>query len=266
MKIKDLKPADYNPRTITDEQLERLKKALHEFGDLSGIVFNRRTDNLVGGHQRLKCLPPDAKVEKTKLKKTSRTGTIAEGRIFIDGENYTYREVDWPVEKEKAANIAANQHGGEFDDELLGALLKELSETPDFDIDLLGFDSNEIDDILDSITKEGQIDDDEVPEVNLPESITKSGDLYVLGKHRLLCGDSTKKEDVERLMDGKKADMVFTDPPYGINIVKGITSGAIGGAKPFGTHNSNIPHPLGFGRVRQPGGKPSGVVGGERGG
>lgn len=155
MKLKDLKPADYNPRTITDEQLERLKKALHEFGDLSGIVFNRRTDNLVGGHQRLKCLPPDAKVEKTKLKKTSRTGTIAEGRIFIDGENYTYREVDWPVEKEKAANIAANQHGGEFDDELLGALLKELSETPDFDVDLLGFDSSEIDTILASITAEG---------------------------------------------------------------------------------------------------------------
>ena len=176
MKIKDLKPAAYNPRKITDEQLERLKKALYEFGDLSGIVFNRKTGNLLGGHQRLKCLPPDAVIEKEKLKKPSRTGTVAEGYIIIPSsvipaeagiqkeERYSYREVNWDEAKEKAANIAANQHGGEFDDEKLAAILKELSEIPDFDIDLLGFDSSEIDTILASITKEGQIDDDEVPD------------------------------------------------------------------------------------------------------
>ena len=72
----------------------------------------------------------------------------------------------------------------------------------------------------------------------------------IVGGHRLLAGDSTKKEDVGRVMGGEKADILLTDPPYGINIVRGVGTAAIGGAKPFG-------------RVRQPGGKPKGVVGGK---
>lgn len=229
MKLSDLKPAGYNPRIITDEQLSRLKKALHEFGDLSGIVFNRKTGNLVGGHQRLKCLPPDAIIKKEKLKKPSRTGTTATGTITIDNEQYTYREVNWDEAKEKAANIAANQHGGEFDDDKLSVLLKELSEAPDFDIGLLGFDDSEFNQLLSLVINDGLTDPDDVPEVT--EAITKTGDLYILGSHRLLCGDATKKEDVERLMDGKKADMVFTDPPYGMHLdtdfssMKGIGKG-----------------------------------------
>lgn len=231
LNLKDLKPAEYNPRKITDAQIERLKKSLTEFGDLSGIVFNRRTGNLVGGHQRLKCLPPDASIEKKEFKKPSSTGTVAEGHIILaprldkEGspragvvdEKYSYREVDWPLEKEKAANIAANKHGGEWDDEKLAELLKELTETPDFDIDLTGFESSEIDNILSSIKGSGQIEDDDVPDVNTPEPITKTGDLYILGKHRLLCGDCTNKADIDVLMAGKKADMVFTDPPYGVS-------------------------------------------------
>lgn len=216
MKIKDLKPAEYNPRKITDEQLERLKKALHEFGDLSGLVFNKRTGNLVGGHQRLKCLPADAVIEKKALKVPSRTGTIAEGCVIIEGEKFVYREIDWDLQREKAANIAANKQGGEWDDDKLAELLKELSDAPDFDIDLTGFDDNEISGILSSIAGEGLTDPDEVPDVPT-QPHTKPGDLYILGKHRLLCGDATKKADVEGLMDGKKADMVFTDPPYGVS-------------------------------------------------
>ena len=215
MKIKDLKPAEYNPRKISDEQLQRLKKSLLEFGDLSGIVFNRQTGNVIGGHQRLKCLPPDAKIEKKTLKEPSPTGTTATGTITIDGERFIYREVDWSKEKEKQANIAANKHGGEWDDEKLSELLKELSAIPDFDPDLIGFDTKEIGEILSQLAGEGLIDDDEVPEVDTPEPITKLGDLYILGgKHRILCGDSTKIEDVERLMDGKKATLGFTSPPY----------------------------------------------------
>jgi len=169
MKLKELKPANYNPRKITDEQLSMLKKALEEFGDLSGIVFNRRTGNLVGGHQRLKCLPEDAKIEKKELNKPSHTGTVAEGFILIprldkegspkagvvaSSDRLSYREVDWPLEKEKAANIAANKHGGEFDDELLKCLLEELKDT---DIELLGFSENELDKLL---------KEDEEPEIN----------------------------------------------------------------------------------------------------
>jgi len=214
MKLTDLKPADYNPRTITDEQLERLKKSLQEFGDLSGIVFNRRTNNLVGGHQRLKCLPADAKIEKKDLKEKTKTGTVAQGFLIFDGgEKHTYREVDWDEATEKMANIAANKHGGEWDDDKLGELLKELSEMPGFDLELTGFDDEEFNSILSQLANSGLIDDDEVPEV--PEKPkTKTGDLYILGKHRLLCGDATKKDDVERLMDGEKATLGFTSPPY----------------------------------------------------
>ena len=201
MKLKDLKPAEYNPRTITDEQLGRLKKALYEFGDLSGIIFNRRTGNVIGGHQRLKCLPEDAKIEKKDLKTPTKTGTVAHGFIIIEDEKYTYREVDWDDATEKMANIAANKHGGDWDDEKLSLILHELSEMPIFDLDLIGFETTEFDEILSRITKDGQIDDDEVPEVNTPEPITKTGDIYILGKHRLLCGDSTKKEDVETLYE-----------------------------------------------------------------
>src|SRR3989338_7341093 len=149
MQIKDLKPAAYNPRTITDEQLKMLNKSLQEFGDLSGIVYNRRTGNLVGGHQRLKCLPADAKIEKKELKEKSKTGTVAQGFVIFDGgEKHAYREVDLDNATEKMANIAANKHGGEWDDDKLGELLKELSEMSIFDADLIGFDNDEIDNIL----------------------------------------------------------------------------------------------------------------------
>jgi len=218
MKVKDLKPANYNPRKISDEQLKMLKKSLLEFGDLSGIVYNRRTGNLVGGHQRVKCIPQDAVIEKHELKEPTRTGTIAEGFITINGEKYAYREVDWDIKKEKQANRAANKHGGEWDSEILAQVIKELMEQEDFDKDLIGFSDKELNELFARVLNEGKIDDDEVPEVNLPEPLTKRGDLYILGdKHRILCGDATKKEDVEKLMDGKKADMLFTDPPYGIS-------------------------------------------------
>jgi ParB-like chromosome segregation protein Spo0J len=143
---KDLRKsgADYNPRTITKPELDRLKKAIEEFGDLGGIVFNRRTGRLVGGHQRVKVIPKDAIIEKTDLSAPSRTGTAAHGFIVIDGEKYSYREVDWDESREKAANIAANAHGGDWDEAKLGELLKELSADVNFDIDLTGFTLAEV--------------------------------------------------------------------------------------------------------------------------
>ena len=219
MKIGTLKPAGYNPRIITDRELELLKKSLYEFGDLSGIVFNRQTGNLVGGHQRIKCLPEDAEIKSKKLKTMSRTGTIAQGTITIDGEDYAYREVDWPLEREKAANLAANKHGGDFDEALLAPMLKELTDRDTFDVSLTGFEGLELDNLIASLSKSpeaGKTDPDKAP--GLPAvPITQLGDIYILGDHRLLCGDATKQEDVELLMDSQKADMVLTDPPYGVN-------------------------------------------------
>lgn len=143
MKITDLKPAAYNPRKISDAQLGRLKKSLEEFGDLSGIVFNARTQTLIAGHQRIKNIDADCKI--TKKPHTDQTGTVALGYIDTPAGRFSYREVDWPEIKEKQANIAANQHGGEFDDELLAEILKEIkTEDPLLDFSLIGFDDEEI--------------------------------------------------------------------------------------------------------------------------
>ncbi len=179
MKITDLKPADYNPRRITDKQLKMLKKSLEEFGDLSGFVFNRRTGNLISGHQRLKCLPASAVIEKKELPKQSRTGTVAEGYIEINGERFIYREVDWSVEKEKAANIAANKHGGEFDNNKLQVLLEELSALPDFDFELTGFD---IEDIVRKPKVEDEVKEWDIKEVYIPFWIVIRGPVDKFNK------------------------------------------------------------------------------------
>ena len=216
MKISDLSPAEYNPRTITPEKLEMLRKSMAEYGDLSGIVYNRQTGRLIGGHQRLKTLEPDWKITKTDIK--DKTGTVAAGHIETPDGRWSYREVDWPEKKEMAANIAANKHGGEFDWPKLKDLIIEIDDGA-FDIELTGFSAEELQETFGITGPEqgGLTDDDAVPDV--PEKPkTRTGDLYIMGAHRVLCGDSTKADDVERLMDGQKADMVFTDPPYGMNL------------------------------------------------
>jgi len=145
MQVKNLKPAGCNPRKITAAQLSRLKKSLEEFGDLSGIVFNVRTQTLIGGHQRTKNFSPDWEVVKEPH--TDQTGTVALGYIETPSGRMAYREVDWPEEKEKKANIAANKHGGEFDDDLLRQLLDDMKiKEPDLDMELMGFDINELSD------------------------------------------------------------------------------------------------------------------------
>ena len=204
LKVKDLSPAPYNPRKISDKRLDMLGKSMQEFGDLSGIVFNRLSGKLIGGHQRIKHLRPEWEIEKLD----SENGFI----ITPDGK-WTYREVEWDEKKEIAANIAANKHGGEFDIPLLKDLLVELDDGM-FNMELTGFDAIELKDLIDYQGKQGLTDDDAVPED--VEPISKTGDLWLLGDHRVLCGDATKRDDVERLMDGKKADMVFTDPPYNV--------------------------------------------------
>lgn len=145
MKVIDLKPAEYNPRKITNEKLEMLRKSLDEFGDLSGIVYNRRTDRMIGGHQRVKVFSKEWEITKTDT--TDACGTVATGFIEMPGGRMTYREVDWPEEKEKAANISANKQGGDFDEPLLRDLINEL-KISGVDMELTGFDTVELRDIL----------------------------------------------------------------------------------------------------------------------
>jgi len=218
MLVKDLKPATYNPRKISDWKLEALGKAMKEFGDLSGVVRNVKTGNLIGGHQRCKHFDPSWKIAKDSHQ--DNVGTVAQGYVETPWGRWTYREVDWPEQKEIAANIAANEHGGEFDLPGLADLLGQL-DAGDFDMDLLGFTQDELRDIMAPVEKGRNIKEDNLngPEerdkIEIP--ITKRGDVWILGRHRLICGDSTVTADLDRLMEGKQADMVWTDPPYGVS-------------------------------------------------
>ena len=139
--VKDLTPSPYNPRKITDKQLSMLAKSMKEFGDLSGIVMNIKTGRLIGGHQRVKQLDPSWKIVKTPHK--DKVGTVALGYIETPWGRWQYREVDWPEKKEISANIAANQHGGDFDMPKLKDLIIQL-DTGDTDMELTGFNSHEL--------------------------------------------------------------------------------------------------------------------------
>ena len=179
--------AEYNPRELTKDQHKQLTDSINRFGLVDPLIINTHKDRaniLVGGHQRLK---------------------IAKELGFKD---VPCVEVDLTLDKEKELNVRLNKNTGQWDWDSLANYFDagELLEWG-FTEDELQFSEPE--------EVQGLTDDDDVPEVE--ESITKQGDLWILGEHRLLCGDATKKEDVERLMDGQKADMVFTDPPYGIN-------------------------------------------------
>ena len=203
IEISKINPAKYNPRLDLqpgDPDYDKLKRSMQEFDLVEPLVWNKRSGNLVGGHQRLKILKEQG---------------INEVEVSV---------VDLPDSKEKALNIALNKVQGDWDLPKLKDLLQEL-DTGEFDMDITGFDVNELEDLMTQFYEPDE-KDDVVPEV-LKEPITKLGDLYRLGEHRLLCGDATMIDDVEKLMDGQKADMVFTDPPYGINVVG--DKGNIGG-------------------------------------
>ncbi len=192
--INKINPAPYNPRRDLqpgDPEYEKLKKSLAEFDLVEPLIWNSRTGNLVGGHQRLK---------------------ILQARGDKDVE---VSVVDLPEKKEKALNLALNKISGEWDYPKLKDILEEL-DTGGFDMEITGFDDSEIEDLMTQffVPGEGLTPDDEIPEK--VETVCKTGDLWKLGEHRLLCGDATKKEDVERLMGGEKADLCLTGPPYGI--------------------------------------------------
>lgn len=127
--------AEYNPREINQDELARLDKTMREFGDLSGIVVNRRTNTIVSGHQRKKVMDPSWQI--TKQPHEDYAGTVAMGYIDTPMGRFNYREVDWDLNKEKAANLAANEGAGNWDFQRRVALLEEL-DAGDVDMDLTG--------------------------------------------------------------------------------------------------------------------------------
>ncbi|HSW38050.1 MAG TPA: DNA methyltransferase [Acidobacteriota bacterium] len=214
MNISDLQPSPNNPRTISDEKLAMLGKAMREYGDLSGIVFNVRTGRLVGGHQRLKHL--DTGWIITKKPHEDKLGTVAVGEIETPFGIWAYREVDWPAKRETAANIAANQHSGEFDLNKLRDLIIDINDEQ-FDVDLLGFDEGELEDIIGEKKLK-----DAPPRVDESKGLldkwqVRPGDIWEIGDSLLMCGDCTNPDHVRRLIErggAGRAVLFATDPPY----------------------------------------------------
>lgn len=183
--IKDLKPAEYNPRQSTQKQETKLRESLEKFGVVEPIIVNENEDRkniIVGGHFRVR-----------ELKKLG------------------YKEVDCvlvnlSVEDEKELNIRLNANTGEWDFNILAN---------NFEIEEINEWGLEVPD-MNITTEELEAKQDDFDGESPAEPITVLGDLYEIGEHRLLCGDSTCSDSVAKLMNSEKADMVFTDPPYNV--------------------------------------------------
>lgn len=151
-KAGDLKINPRNPRKVTSEKLTQLGKSMDFHGDISGVVFNRKTGVLIGGNQRSTQFDKSSEVHITKrYEKPTKAGTVAEGYITHNGENFSYREVVWSEARQTAAMIAANKNAGVFDNEELSKQIAELASFDvgeDIDLGLTMFDEGEIEAIL----------------------------------------------------------------------------------------------------------------------
>lgn len=193
--INALTPASYNPRKNLksgDKEYESLKNSLKEFGYVEPIIWNDQTGNIVGGHQRLKAL---------------KELGITEAECVI---------VNLDEAHEKALNLALNKISGEWDNEKLSLVLEDLAKL-DFDISLTGFNDEELELLLKDTIEVTEDDFDLNAELQLTVK-TKIGDIWTLGQHRLICGDAIYEETYSRLMNEERANLVLTDPPYGVDV------------------------------------------------
>ena len=197
-KLNELVAADYNPRkalTPEDSEYQKIKRSIEEFGYVDPIIINE-DGTIIGGHQRCTVL-----------------------------KDLGYEEVDVVVvsldkQREKALNIALNKITGEWDELKLKDLLLDL-DLGDYDITLTGFEQEDLVELVDNLAVDPEAMDDDFDGEAVLEDIvepkTKLGDVWKLGRHRLMCGDSTSQEDVATLMKGEMADLIITDPPYNVN-------------------------------------------------
>ena len=196
LKTELLIPADYNPRKDLkpgDPEYDKLKRSIEQFGYVEPVIWNKTTGRVVGGHQRLKVLLDMG---------------ITEIECVV---------IEMDEDKEKALNIALNKISGDWDKDKLALLIADL-QGADFDVSLTGFEPAELDDLFKDSLKDSIHDDDFDVDAELQKpAVTKPGDVWKLGRHRLVCGDSTKSDTFTVLMDGKLANLVVTDPPYNVN-------------------------------------------------
>lgn len=192
--VDDLKLADYNPRRITDDKMDALRRSIRKFGFVDPIVVNKhegRENVVVGGHQRL---------EAAKQEGYTKAPVVY---------------VELPEEEERLLNVALNGEYGDWDPDPLGSLVAWLKERGQ-DLTVTGFTEDRLDSLLQDLKREqneSRGDPDETPEP--PKvAITKPGDIWIMGEHRVLCGDSTNRGNVVKVMEDGMAALLFTSPPY----------------------------------------------------
>ena len=210
LSVDALRPAAYNPRKklkAGDKEYEKIKNSILEFGYVEPIIVNYDM-TVIGGHQRL-----------TVLKDLGYT-EVQCVVVHIKDEH-----------KVKALNIALNKITGAWNEQLLADLLVDL-QSVDFNTDLTGFEAPEIEQLFSKVhNKDIKEDDFDVEEELKNPPISRKGDIWLLGRHRVICGDSTLPETYTKLMEGRKANLVLTDPPYNVNVEE--TAGKI--------QNDNMP-------------------------
>ena len=193
--IDRLVPYINNARTHSPEQINKLRSSLREFGFINPVIIVRDY-GVIAGHGRILAAKEEGITEVPCV--FADYLTEAQKKAYIIADNRMAMDAGW-------------------DEELLRVEIEAL-QAEAFDVSLTGFDPNEIDDLFKENLKDGLHDDDFDIEAELKKpTFTKAGDVWTLGRHRLVCGDSTKKETYDILMDGKKANLVLTDPPYNVN-------------------------------------------------
>jgi len=193
VKLDALIPYARNSRTHSDAQVAQIAASIKEFGFTNPVLIDE-TGSIIAGHGRVMAARKLAITDVPSIRLTHLTE--AQKKAYVIADNKLALNAGW-------------------DDEMLAVELTDLKDMG-FDLDLTGFSTLEIEALLAPVGTEGLTDEDAVPEV--PEApVTVMGDVWLLGKHRVMCGDSTSIDAVEKLMEGQKADMVFTDPPYGVD-------------------------------------------------
>jgi DNA modification methylase len=196
--IGDLRPDAANPRRISDAELEALTRSIQEFGMVDPIIARRKDSTVIGGHQRL----------------------VAARRLGLTTVPVVY--VDVTAEQAHLLNLALNRISGDWDRELLARLLRELDEKPNIDISLAGFGDDEIAKLMKTLDarerrgREETFDLDAAWQTAKTDTRVQRGDIWRLGDHRVMAGDSADSADVEALMAGETARLMVTDPPYGV--------------------------------------------------
>lgn len=194
--IKDLNPAEYNPRKKLkpgDKEYEKIKHSIEEFGFADPVVVNSDM-TIIGGHQRV---------------------TVAAALGYTE---VPCAIVEVSKTQEKALNIALNKISGEWNQELLADLIQDLQDS-DFDVGFTGFEPPEIEQLFSKVHDKKVKEDDFDVEAELKKpTVAQTGDVWLLGKHRVICGDSILPETYNILMDGRKANLVLTDPPYNVDV------------------------------------------------